>query len=215
MLNATEHAGTRLPALGSRLKKQTAVPGRKKPGGLLHHTSKDEDSSDDEDEEQVPAPKASISLPSIATTRSSASLSAVGGAASPTAAQSAKSRTGSPAHARGSSGSPLAAAAADDVLATTRLGITLRGLRKIAALLRAQFGEAFEDMSTADVNMRYVELVTERRRCRLVELAEVVAPADVSPPLYFISHCWKNRAARLFGHVLDYLQSASEEVAVW
>lgn len=37
-------------------------------------------------------------------------------------------------------------------LATTRLGITLRGLRRLRATLRERFGLAFDDMSTAEVN---------------------------------------------------------------
>ena len=58
--------------------------------------------------------------------------------------------------------------------------------------------------------------VTRARRCRLLELAPgEVAPADVAPPAYFISHCWKNRAVRMFDYVLTYLQHADEDVAVW
>ncbi|PNH06905.1 hypothetical protein TSOC_006680 [Tetrabaena socialis] len=71
---------------------------------------------------------------------------------------------------------------------TSQLGITLRGLRKLKTILAERFGDKFKDMSTAEVNTNWVEVVTAQQACRLVEMAELVAPEDVAPPMYFISH---------------------------
>ncbi len=77
-----------------------------------------------------------------------------------------------------------------DRLATTRMGITLRGLRKIRQGLQSMFGERYGSMSTADVNREWIEEVTGERRVRLLEMREFVAPEDVVPPDYFVSHAW-------------------------
>ncbi|KAG2439063.1 hypothetical protein HYH02_006590 [Chlamydomonas schloesseri] len=102
-----------------------------------------------------------------------------------------------------------------EALATTRLGITLRGLRRLVERLRGVFGDDWESQSTADVNTKWVEVVTLERRCRLVEMGEWVAAADVAPPSYFISHTWKNRCCRLLAYILNYLQDAADTTAVW
>ncbi|PNH07715.1 Vegetative incompatibility protein HET-E-1 [Tetrabaena socialis] len=104
----------------------------------------------------------------------------------------------------------------DVLIQTARLGITLRGLLKLKSVLIEKFGAAaFLDMSTADVNTEWVEEVTAERQCRLVEMEELVAPEDVAPPMYFISHTWMNKASRLFEYVLSYLSNASNTVTVW
>ncbi|PNH00576.1 hypothetical protein TSOC_013598, partial [Tetrabaena socialis] len=102
-----------------------------------------------------------------------------------------------------------------DPLATARLGITLRGLRKVEQLLRERFGPEFEGMSTTEVNKRWVEEVTAPKLCRLMEMAELVDPSDVARPAYFLSHAWANKAARLFKFVFEHLANASDSTAVW
>lgn len=75
-----------------------------------------------------------------------------------------------------------------DKLATTRLGITLGGLRKLRAKLIESFGEdAYARIPSSDLNL-WVEDVTAARKCRLLEMPEIVEPEDVLPPNYFISH---------------------------
>ncbi|PNH07719.1 hypothetical protein TSOC_005803 [Tetrabaena socialis] len=102
------------------------------------------------------------------------------------------------------------------LIQTARLGVTLRGLLKLKVILIEKFGAAaFLEMSTADVNTKWVEEVTAERQCRLVEMEELVAPEDVAPPIYFISHTWMNKASRLFEYVLNYLSNASDTVTVW
>ncbi|KXZ53022.1 hypothetical protein GPECTOR_8g39 [Gonium pectorale] len=115
---------------------------------------------------------------------------------------------------------PVAARAAsnsEDPLAASRLGITLRGLRRLFARLRERFGaDQLAGMSTSELMRAYVLPATEARRCRLLELApEEVDPEDVAPPKYFISHAWMNRAQRLFEYVLGFLQDAEDGVSVW
>lgn len=82
---------------------------------------------------------------------------------------------------------PAATEPPEDPLATTRLGITLRGLRKLRKTLEDHFGvEEFATLTTGDCKSRWVESVTKARRCRLVQFEAVVDPDDVAPPLYFI-----------------------------
>ncbi|KXZ42624.1 hypothetical protein GPECTOR_129g554 [Gonium pectorale] len=103
-----------------------------------------------------------------------------------------------------------------DPLATTRLGITLRGLRQLRSRLEAHFGtEAFATLTTGDCKAAWVESVTRARRCRLVQLEGVVDPADVAPPLYFISHAWKNKLSLLLDFVERFLAAASDTTTVW
>lgn len=73
-------------------------------------------------------------------------------------------------------------------MATSKLGINLRGLRRIRAILMKLYGDEFWSMSTVDVNTKWVEVVTLTRRCRLLEIQELVDPQDVAAPQYFISH---------------------------
>ncbi|PNH02254.1 Vegetative incompatibility protein HET-E-1, partial [Tetrabaena socialis] len=103
----------------------------------------------------------------------------------------------------------------DVPIQSASLGITLCGLLKLKEILIEKIGAAFLDMSTADVNTEWVEEVTAVRQCRLVEMEELVAPKDVAPPMYFISHTWKNKASRLFEYVINYLSNASDTVTVW
>ncbi|KAG2491744.1 hypothetical protein HYH03_009907 [Edaphochlamys debaryana] len=103
-----------------------------------------------------------------------------------------------------------------DPLAATRLGITLAGLAELRVSLRERFGEAYETMSTADVNREWVMKVTQAQRCRLLELEGAVASHHLAPPMYFISHAWKNRVALLLDSILErFLANASTSVAVW
>ncbi|KAG2492079.1 hypothetical protein HYH03_009575 [Edaphochlamys debaryana] len=103
-----------------------------------------------------------------------------------------------------------------DPLATTRLGITLRGLRRLRDTLVQEYGaEAFASMTTADVNFGWVRRVTAEAKCRLLEQGSVVAAEDVAPPQYFISHAWKNRLGLLMSYVEDFLAAAADSVAVW
>ncbi|KXZ44193.1 hypothetical protein GPECTOR_71g554 [Gonium pectorale] len=72
--------------------------------------------------------------------------------------------------------------------AVTRLGVTLRGLRRIRQRLREFFGEErYSKVSTSEVNAEWVQVVTRDRRVRLAEAPELMDPADVGTPLYFIS----------------------------
>ncbi len=74
-------------------------------------------------------------------------------------------------------------------LATTRLGITVRGIRRVREVLIRTFGASrYEEMSTADVYVQWVKPMSFPSRCRLVELREVVPAEDVGQPMYFISH---------------------------
>jgi hypothetical protein len=87
---------------------------------------------------------------------------------------------------------------------TAKLGITLRGLRKLRARLKEDFdvGTVFnpvcvveadwpdrvEDLRTEQVNTAWVEVVSLASKKRLIELPEYVPPEDVAPPQMFISH---------------------------
>ncbi|KAG2427875.1 hypothetical protein HXX76_012195 [Chlamydomonas incerta] len=104
-----------------------------------------------------------------------------------------------------------------DPVETTRLGITLRGLRRLRRRLEDHFGgpEAFRSVSTADVNFKWVRPVTADRACRLLEAREEVAAEDVAPPAYFISHAWKNSLALLLDYLDSFLAAAADTIAVW
>ncbi|KAG2491803.1 hypothetical protein HYH03_009963 [Edaphochlamys debaryana] len=103
-----------------------------------------------------------------------------------------------------------------DPLAVTRLGITLGGLRRLRAKLQHKFAAKYKTISTADVNRLWVEEVTKRRKCRLVELEAEVHASEVRPPMYFISHAWKNRCSLLLDFVLErFLADAGDHVTVW
>jgi hypothetical protein len=87
---------------------------------------------------------------------------------------------------------------------TTRLGITLRGLKKLTARLEADFAagrlqrpasvaeadwpDLVEGLRTEHVNVAWVKEVTKGSRKRLIELLDYVAADDVAPPQVFISH---------------------------
>ena len=89
--------------------------------------------------------------------------------------------------------SPLA----DDALATTRLGITLRGFRRLKQLLVDSLSEeGFETFSTADVMVGWVRPSTAAGRKRLLESREHLPAADIRPPHYFISHACELLAAQ-------------------
>ncbi|KAG2452669.1 hypothetical protein HYH02_002902 [Chlamydomonas schloesseri] len=104
-----------------------------------------------------------------------------------------------------------------DPLETTRLGITLRGLRRLRRRLEEHFGgpDAFSAVSTADVNFKWVRPVTADRACRLLEAREEVAAEDVAPPSYFVSHAWKNSLALLLDYLDSFLAAAADTTAVW
>ncbi|KAG2491745.1 hypothetical protein HYH03_009908 [Edaphochlamys debaryana] len=102
------------------------------------------------------------------------------------------------------------------VKANMRLGVTLRGLRRLREQLVAFFGqERFPTVNTNQVKDEFVAPLTAERRCRLVELPGMVDPEDQGPPMYFISHACRNKTARLFDYVLDYLKAAGEGTTVW
>ena len=88
--------------------------------------------------------------------------------------------------------------------------------------MQRDIGEAdYLASSTADINSRWVQVVTAERRCRLLEMArdEVrLGPLDkndVGVPLYFISHAWKNSFAMLVEGIESFLENAPEETRVW
>ncbi|PNH05170.1 WD repeat domain-containing protein [Tetrabaena socialis] len=71
-------------------------------------------------------------------------------------------------------------------------------------------------MSTDDVNEVWIKEVTKSDCCRLLELQEVVDPADIVPPMYFISHAWKNTLSLLLDYVIDeFLSNAADSTGVW
>ena len=93
---------------------------------------------------------------------------------------------------------------------TARLGITLRGLRRLRALLTEDFsagrvqrpaGDAadwpptVEGLRTEQVNTCWVEVVTKGDLKRLVQLEQYVDPSDVAPPQLFISHACECRCS--------------------
>ncbi|KAG2449768.1 hypothetical protein HYH02_005293 [Chlamydomonas schloesseri] len=160
------------------------------------------------------APSSAVSVQAAATAHPPAALQPTGRQQAPAAAGHA-----SPAGGGGGGGGDDTSTLQDDPLAASKLGITLRGLRRLLGRLQQRFGvEALAAMSTTQVMERYVQEVTRPRRCRLLELAAPggeVEPSDVAPPVYFISHCWKNLATRMFEYVLVYLQHADDGVAVW
>ena len=93
---------------------------------------------------------------------------------------------------------------------TARLGITLRGLRWLRALLTEDFsagrvqrpaGDAadwpptVEGLRTEQVNTCWVEVVTKGDLKRLVQLEQYVDPCDVAPPQLFISHACECRCS--------------------
>ncbi|KXZ51460.1 hypothetical protein GPECTOR_12g423 [Gonium pectorale] len=99
-------------------------------------------------------------------------------------------------------------------LAVVSKGITLRGLRKLRARLQATFGAEYPGMSTAEVNTRFVQVVTAAYKCRLAELPAEVEPRDVGVPRYFISHAWKNSFDLLLRGIEGFLSSAAEDTRV-
>lgn len=50
---------------------------------------------------------------------------------------------------------------------------------------------------------------------RLADCPDLIAPEDVGPPTYFISHAWKGTLAKLLDAVETFLASAAEETCVW
>ncbi|GFR41512.1 hypothetical protein Agub_g2207, partial [Astrephomene gubernaculifera] len=103
-----------------------------------------------------------------------------------------------------------------DPLAVVRMGISLRGLRKLRSQVREFLGpERYALASTADVNSQWVQAVTAALQCRLVELPGLVEPEDLGVPMYFVSHAWKNSFDLLIRGVEEFLESASEDTRVW
>ncbi|PNH08401.1 Vegetative incompatibility protein HET-E-1 [Tetrabaena socialis] len=104
-----------------------------------------------------------------------------------------------------------------DLLAVTKRGITLCGLRKLRELWLKEFKADFGNMSTEDVEKCWIKEKTGPHKCCLLEVEEVVSPVDIiATPMYFISHAWKNKLALLLDYVLDsFLSDADESTGVW
>ncbi|KAG2489801.1 hypothetical protein HYH03_011750 [Edaphochlamys debaryana] len=71
-------------------------------------------------------------------------------------------------------------------------------------------------MTTTDVNNKWVEVVTAARKCRLLELRELVELRDVAKPMVPRPLGKGNRISLLLSFVLDvFLAEASRDTAVW
>jgi hypothetical protein len=101
--------------------------------------------------------------------------------------------------------------------------ISLRGLRKLAARLNepdARSALGGTDTYNIQAVKQWVVGVTKDPKQpgkgrRLVEMPEFVAPADVGPPDYFVSHAWTNCFAGLVRSIEDFLADAADDTRVW
>lgn len=69
--------------------------------------------------------------------------------------------------------------------------------------------------STEDMVRQVFTQLTGAQRCRLAELDSSVAPADVGPPKYFVSHCWRAPFALLVKTVAGFCEKESPATRVW
>ena len=117
---------------------------------------------------------------------------------------------------------------------TALKGLTLGGLRKMEATVRqlcldGHFNtlrtfpdgtvcppvSRFEDLTTTHVVYCWVKDTAVTGDRRLADCPDLVDPADVGVPNYFISHAWKATFAKLVKTVFDFLCNASESTRVW
>lgn len=99
--------------------------------------------------------------------------------------------------------------------AVTKLGISLRAVRKLRELVEEHFGAGNRDVTTTQVVQDFVKVTTDPTKCRLAEMATIVDPEDVGRPMYFIEHAWNAPIRLLFDRVVDFLGSADDTTRVW
>jgi len=74
---------------------------------------------------------------------------------------------------------------------------------------------SFDQLTTTQLVYEWVkdEAVTGTRR--LAEVEDLIDPADVGPPTYFVSHAWMNTVAKLFDTIEAFLADAADDTCVW
>ncbi|GAX72581.1 hypothetical protein CEUSTIGMA_g37.t1 [Chlamydomonas eustigma] len=115
-------------------------------------------------------------------------------------------------------------------------GLTLRGLRKLAARVKELFNsgqfsspvdinddpkrkwtlegvESMDELTTTHLVYMWVKSATGSRR--LADVKELVDPSDLGLPMYFVSHAWNGAWTKLVDTVENYLMSASDTTCVW
>lgn len=97
-------------------------------------------------------------------------------------------------------------------------GISLSGLRKLAAKVYGHYGEeSYLCASTAQVVRDVIQPLTEKATCRLAELPDVIQQADLGVPTYFVSHAWRGRFSVMVQTVEDFLKARKcpDTTRVW
>jgi hypothetical protein len=131
---------------------------------------------------------------------------------------------------------PIAEASAATEAAVEHLGISLRGVRRLRDRLvelcadaeRSPFREActllgrecpavrlFEELTTTQLVHLWIKREDVTGTRRMAEVPELIDPADVGPPTYFISHAWMSTVAKLLGTIEAFLADAGDSVCVW
>ena len=112
----------------------------------------------------------------------------------------------------------------------TQRGISLRGLRKLRDKVKqlCSQGEIFgshegEDYVVKDFDelttTRFVYGWVKRHEVtgdeRLADCPDLIDPADIGVPLYFVSHAWLGSFAKLLDGIFGFLKNASDDTVVW
>ena len=125
-----------------------------------------------------------------------------------------------------------AAVSAADLGATSR-GISLKELYRLEARIKREVANgrfkrldpvtyqpigvvtAYEDLTTGDVVHQWAKLAEVTGTERLADCAFLVDLAEIGLPLYFVSHAWKGRFAKLVKAVKAHLRNAPDTTRVW
>ena len=73
----------------------------------------------------------------------------------------------------------------------------------------------YEELTTGDVVHQWAKLAEVTGTERLADCAFLVDLAEIGLPLYFVSHAWKGRFAKLVKAVKAHLRNAPDTTRVW
>ena len=122
--------------------------------------------------------------------------------------------------------------AAADLGATSR-GISLKELYRLEARIKREVANGrfkrldpvtyqpigditdYEELTTGDVVHQWAKLAEVTGTERLADCAFLVDLAEIGLPLYFVSHAWKGRFAKLVKAVKAHLRNAPDTTRVW
>ena len=121
---------------------------------------------------------------------------------------------------------------AADLGATSR-GISLKELYRLEARIKREVANGrfkrldpvtyqpigditdYEELTTGDVVHQWAKLAEVTGTERLADCAFLVDLAEIGLPLYFVSHAWKGRFAKLVKAVKAHLRNAPDTTRVW